>query len=612
MSIDGLSTTPHDLLHRVFGYKTFREGQENIIEHLIAGGDALVLMPTGGGKSLCYQIPALIRPGTAIVISPLIALMQDQVSALLQLGIRAAFLNSSLSNDMAIQVISQLQQGQLDLLYVAPERLVMSSFLELLRRIKIALFAIDEAHCVSQWGHDFRREYTQLFILQQYFPDVPRLALTATADPPTRADILKNLGLEHAQLFISSFDRPNIRYRVVPKQKPREQLLDFLATEHRTDSGIVYCLSRKKVDATATWLRQQGWDALPYHAGMDTAQRRLHQQRFSKEEDIVIVATIAFGMGIDKSNVRFVAHLDMPKSIEAYYQETGRAGRDGLPANAWLTYGIQDVIMLRQFLNSSDADEQHKQLEQHKLEAMLGYCELNTCRRQALLAYFGEKSSQPCGNCDVCLAPVTTWDGTEAAQKLLSCIYRVKQHSGHSFGVAHLIEVLLGTHNDKINKFQHDKVSTFGIGKDFTTEQWRSMFRQLMAAGCITPDPEGNGGLILTEQARPLLRGEQRVHFLAEWQPRKSPVKRVNRPMKFNRKDNELWNALREKRTELANVQNVPPYTIFHDSTITEMVQLRPTSLREFSQLNGVGQVKLQRYAQHFLKIIEAHQLIEE
>ena len=606
MSIHPLSTTPHDLLHQIFGYKTFREQQEAVIEHLIAGGDALVLMPTGGGKSLCYQIPALIRPGTAIVISPLISLMQDQVNALLQLGIRAAFLNSSLSTEVAREVITQLQQGQLDLLYVAPERLVMPSFLELLNQVKIALFAIDEAHCVSHWGHDFRREYTQLFVLHQQFPSIPRIALTATADPPTREDILYNLQLEHARVFITGFDRPNIRYRVVLKKNPKEQLLDFLASEHRTDSGIVYCLSRRKVDTTAAWLKQQGWEALPYHAGMDAAQRRLHQQRFSHGEDVVIVATVAFGMGIDKSNVRFVAHLDMPKSIEGYYQETGRAGRDGLPANAWLAYGIQDVIMLRQMLENSEADEQHKLLEQHKLEAMLGYCELTTCRRQALLAYFGEKSPQPCGNCDVCLEPVTTWDGTEAAQKVLSCIYRVKQHTGYGFGVMHLIDVLLGTHSDKVVKFQHHQVSTFGIGKEFTLEQWRSVFRQLMAAGCIALDPEGNGGLILTEQARPLLRGEQRIYFRAEWQSRKLS-KQVNRPAEFTREDKKLWSALREKRAELADIQNVPPYVIFHDSTISEMVQFRPTDLKEFSKLNGVGQRKLERYAHHFIAVIEKY-----
>ena len=606
MSIHPLSTTPHDLLHQIFGYKTFREQQEAVIEHLIAGGDALVLMPTGGGKSLCYQIPALIRPGTAIVISPLISLMQDQVNALLQLGIRAAFLNSSLSTEVAREVITQLQQGQLDLLYVAPERLVLPSFLELLNQVKIALFAIDEAHCVSHWGHDFRREYTQLFVLHQQFPSIPRIALTATADPPTREDILYNLQLEHARVFITGFDRPNIRYRVVLKKNPKEQLLDFLASEHRTDSGIVYCLSRRKVDTTAAWLKQQGWEALPYHAGMDAAQRRLHQQRFSHGEDVVIVATVAFGMGIDKSNVRFVAHLDMPKSIEGYYQETGRAGRDGLPANAWLAYGIQDVIMLRQMLENSEADEQHKLLEQHKLEAMLGYCELTTCRRQALLAYFGEKSPQPCGNCDVCLEPVTTWDGTEAAQKVLSCIYRVKQHTGYGFGVMHLIDVLLGTHSDKVIKFQHHQVSTFGIGKEFTLEQWRSVFRQLMAAGCIALDPEGNGGLILTEQARPLLRGEQRIYFRAEWQSRKLS-KQVNRPAEFTREDKKLWSALREKRAELADIQNVPPYVIFHDSTISEMVQFRPTDLKEFSKLNGVGQRKLERYAHHFIAVIEKY-----
>lgn len=601
-------TTPYDILRNVFGYTGFRDQQAAIIDHIIAGHDALVLMPTGGGKSLCYQIPALIRPGTAIVISPLISLMQDQVNALLQLGIRAAFLNSSLSSEEAREISAKLRQGQLDLLYVAPERLVMLSFLDLLAQIKISLFAIDEAHCVSQWGHDFRREYTQLYVLHQLFPAIPRIALTATADPPTREDILLNLQLTDASVFISGFDRPNIRYRVVSKKDSREQLLEFLATEHRTDAGIVYCLSRKKVEATAAWLKKQGWHALPYHAGMDAAQRRHHQHRFSYEEDVVIVATVAFGMGIDKPNVRFVAHLDMPKSIEGYYQETGRAGRDGLPADAWLAYGIQDVLTLRQMLANSEADEQHKLLEQHKLEAMLGYCELTTCRRQALLTYFGEPYTQPCGNCDVCLQPVLTWDGTEAAQKVLSCVYRVKKQTGYGFGVAHLIDILLGDHTEKVLKFQHHQVSTFGIGKELTLEQWRSVFRQLMAAGCIALDPESNGGLTLTDQARPILRGEQRIHLRSEWQPRKS-LRRANRPNEFSQSDKQLWNLLRTKRAELAEIQNVPPYTIFHDSTITEMVQFRPNSLAEFSRLNGVGQVKLQKYAQIFMDVIEKYQL---
>lgn len=603
-------TTPYDILRNIFGYNHFRDQQVAIIDHIIAGHDALVLMPTGGGKSLCYQIPALLRPGTAIVISPLISLMQDQVNALLQLGIRAAFLNSSLSPEEARLTTIKLQQEQFDLLYVAPERLVMPSFLALLSKLKIALFAIDEAHCVSQWGHDFRREYTQLYVLNQLFPSVPRIALTATADPPTREDILVNLQLTHARVFISGFDRPNIRYRVVSKKNSREQLLDFLAIEHRTDAGIVYCLSRKKVEATAAWLKKQGWHALPYHAGMDAAQRRHHQHRFSYEEDVVMVATVAFGMGIDKPNVRFVAHLDMPKSIESYYQETGRAGRDGQPADAWLAYGIQDVLTLQQMLANSEADEQHKLLEQHKLEAMLGYCELTTCRRQALLAYFGEQYSQPCGNCDVCLQPVSTWDGTEAAQKVLSCIYRVKKQSGYGFGVGHLIDVLLGETNEKTLKFQHHQVSTFGIGKELTVEQWKSVFRQLMAAGCIALDPESNGGLTLTDQARPILRGEQRIHLRSEWQPRKS-LRRTHRPSEFSQSDKKLWDRLRAKRAELAEMQNVPPYAIFHDSTITEMVQFRPNSLEEFKRLNGVGQVKLQKYAQIFMDLIEKHQLGE-
>ncbi len=461
--------TPLNILRNTFGYQNFRGEQENIINHILADGDALVLMPTGGGKSLCYQIPALIRPGVAIIISPLISLMQDQVIALQQFGIRAAFLNSSLTLDEARLVSRQLRQGELDLLYIAPERLMTSRFLDFLNTAQIALFAIDEAHCVSQWGHDFRTDYAQLSILHQRFPTIPRIALTATADEPTRRDIINHLGLDKAKIFIAGFNRPNIRYRVVQKKNARRQLLDFLQEEgYHGDAGIVYCLSRKKVEETAEWLNKQGWLALPYHAGLDSQVRKQNQTRFLREEGVIIVATVAFGMGIDKPNVRFVAHLDLPKSMEAYYQETGRAGRDGLPANAWMAYGLQDVVLLRRMMEQSDADEQHKRLERHKLESMLAYCELTTCRRQSLLEYFKDHLDQPCGNCDTCLEPVETWDGTEAAQKALSCIYR----TGQRFGVHYLIDVLLGKDNPRIKAQGHEQLSTFGIGQEFSEQQW--------------------------------------------------------------------------------------------------------------------------------------------
>lgn len=600
---------PLDILSTKFGYHTFRGEQEQIIDHVIAGGNALVLMPTGGGKSLCYQIPALIRPGVAIIVSPLISLMQDQVSALLQLGIRAAFLNSSLTFDQAREVSRRLRQGELDLLYVAPERLMTPQFLEFLETAKISLFAIDEAHCVSQWGHDFRPEYTQLAILPQRFPQIPRLALTATADGPTQRDIIKHLGLDDAKIFIASFDRPNIRYTVVPKDNPRRQLLNFLNAEHRGDAGIVYCLTRKKVEEIAEWLQKQGWNALPYHAEIPAHFRKHHQERFLREEGVIIVATIAFGLGIDKPNVRFVAHLDLPKSLEAYYQETGRAGRDGLPANAWMTYGLQDVVMLRKLMDTSVAEEQHKRVERHKLEAMLNYCEIATCRRQTLLAYFGDQLPQPCGNCDTCLEPVETWDGTEAAQKALSCIYR----TGQRFGVNYLIDVLLGKDNDRVKQFRHDRVSTFGIGKDLSKELWFSIFRQLVAAGLATVDIEGYGGLQLTEKARPLLRGEQRIYLRKDIKLKKKPDKDKKylrtSPSAFEGEQKVLWDALRTKRLELANAQNLPPYIIFHDSTLAEMVQYRPHTLQDFARLGGVGTRKLEQYGQQFLEVIEAHTL---
>ncbi|HEC84941.1 MAG TPA: DNA helicase RecQ [Thioploca sp.] len=600
--------TSQEILRNVFGYQHFRGEQENIIQHVLAGGEALVLMPTGGGKSLCYQIPALIRPGVAVVISPLISLMQDQVSALQQFGIRAACLNSSLTLDQARAVSEQLRQGELDLLYVAPEKLMTPRFLEFLDTTQLALFAIDEAHCVSQWGHDFRPEYTQLSILPQRFPTIPRLALTATADGPTQRDIIAHLGLQQAKVFIAGFDRPNIRYRVIQKQNARHQLLNFLTDEgHRGDAGIVYCLSRKKVDEIAAWLTTQGWLALPYHAGMDKEERKHNQMRFLREESVIIVATIAFGMGIDKPNVRFVAHLDLPKSLEAYYQETGRAGRDGLPANAWMAYGLQDVVMLQKWLDRSEADEQHKRIERHKLESILGYCEMTTCRRQALLAYFGEHLPNPCGNCDTCLEPVATWDGTEAAQKALSCVYR----TGQRFGVHYLVDVLLGKTNERIKMFGHDRVSTFGIGKELSMEQWHSAFRQLIAGGFVTVDIEGYRGLQLSENARPLLRGEQRLYLRKDIKPQKKNQNKYSRSSRvsFTDTDKILWEALREKRMELALAQNVPPYVIFHDSTLEEMVLKRPHTLKELAQIPGVGTRKLERYGQNFINVLDEHVL---
>ncbi len=595
-----MNSKPLAVLKAVFGYDKFRGQQQEVIERLIAGHDALVLMPTGGGKSLCYQIPSLIRPGVGIVISPLIALMQDQVSALLQLGVKAAFLNSTLSLEESRKIEQQLLNGELDLLYIAPERLTSARTGALFERIQIALFAIDEAHCVSQWGHDFRVDYLQLSLLHERFPDIPRIALTATADDKTREEIKLRLNLEQARLFLSGFDRPNIKYRIVQKQNARDQLIDFMRAEHAGDAGIVYCLSRKKVDATAEWLRAKGVNALAYHAGMDAGLRARHQHQFLMEEGVVIVATIAFGMGIDKPNVRFVAHLDLPKSVEAYYQETGRGGRDGLPADAWMAYGLQDVITLRKMLQDSNADEAHKRIEFHKLDAMLALCEQVHCRRQALLGYFGDTLEQPCGNCDTCLEPVNTWDGTLAAQKALSCIHRTSQR----YGVAYLIDVLRGKATERIVKAAHDKLSTFGIGVDIEEKQWHSVFRQLVARGLVAVDFERFGALQLTEACRPILRGEQQLMLRKDLMPEKiKGEKRASR--QFGKADDTLlWNALRAKRKMIAEAQNVPPYVIFHDATLMAMLEAKPANRSQMSLLSGIGQRKLELYADEFLAVI--------
>ena len=593
----------HDVLEAVFGYTEFRNQQQSIIEHLISGGDALVLMPTGGGKSLCYQIPGLVRPGVAVVVSPLIALMEDQVSTLVQLGVKAAVLNSTLSAMEARDVEQAMLNNELDLVYIAPERLLLPRTLDLLGRTDLALFAIDEAHCVSQWGHDFRPEYMQLSVLQERFAEVPRIALTATADEPTRKEIIQRLGLEQAETFLTSFDRPNIQYRITEKNNSKNQLLRFIKFEHPADAGIVYCLSRKKVESVAQWLKQQGLDALPYHAGLSSELRYEHQKRFLQEEGVIMVATIAFGMGIDKPNVRFVAHLDLPKSIEAYYQETGRAGRDGLPATAWMSYGLQDIVTLQQMLESSDAPETRKRVERQKLDAMLGLCEVTSCRRQVLLSYFNEHLAERCGNCDNCKTDVKTWDGTQAARKALSCVYR----TGQSYGVNYIVDVLLGKDNERIRRMGHHQLSTYAIGKEYEAKQWRGIFRQLVAQGFLNVDISGYGALKLNEKCRPLLRGEQSIFFrtLAKTTARASAGKEVQRFR--TQQQEELWEALRKLRRDIAEEQGVPPYVIFHDATLMEMVTYQPETHDQMSQISGVGSRKLELYADAFIDVIQLH-----
>lgn len=590
-----------DILKSTFGYREFRHHQAEIVDTLVNGRDTLVLMPTGGGKSLCYQIPAMLRDGVGIVVSPLIALMQDQVEALGQLDIRAAFANSSMDVRAQRQVENALLAGDLDLLYIAPERLLKEHTLNLLSRSRLALFAIDEAHCVSQWGHDFRREYQQLFILHQRFPDIPRIALTATADARTRKEIVSQLDLRDAAVFIDSFDRPNIRYTINEGQNARDRLWRFIELEHINDAGIIYCLSRKKVQAVATWLSAKGRTALPYHAGLSDETRRLHLQRFLYEDGVIIVATIAFGMGIDKPDVRFVAHLNLPKSIEAYYQETGRAGRDGQPANAWMAYGLQDVILLRQMSQESGADEQHKRVNWSKLEALLGLCEQTSCRRQALLSYFGEQLDGPCGNCDNCLEPPETWDGTEAAQKVLSCVYR----AGQRFGVNYIIDLLTGKSDERILRNRHDGLSTFGIGTGHTAAEWRSIFRQLVAQGYLVSDMIGHGTLRLTEKARPLLRGEHAMQMRRQRKPLKTKESKTVSFATLSGADSQLFEKLRAHRSQLAHQRAIPPYIIFHDKTLHEMAQQRPRNENDLRAITGVGEKKLLEYGAGFLNIVE-------
>ncbi len=589
-----------EILKSHYGYDQFRFRQAEIVQTLMDGGDTLVLMPTGGGKSVCYQIPSILRDGVGIVISPLIALMQDQVNALNTQGIRASFLNSSLTFEARQAVEQSLRDGCLDLLYVSPERLSTGDFFNLLGSIKIALFAIDEAHCVSQWGHDFRADYLRLKVLHESFPEVPRIALTATADRRTREEIVQQLGLQNASRFVHSFDRPNIFYRISEGQNNRQRLWQFIEDNHADDAGIVYCLSRKNVESVADWLAAKGRVALPYHAGMSNEQRALHQNRFLVEEGVIMVATIAFGMGIDKPDVRFVAHLNMPRTIEAYYQETGRAGRDGSPANAWLAYGVKDVINLRMVNQQSEADEGHKIQQHHKLEAMLGLCEQVGCRRQTLLAYFDEVIEHPCGHCDNCLQPPSTWDATEAARKALSCVYR----TGQRFGINYVIDILLGKSDHRIEHNGHHRLSTWGIGQDLSSKQWRSLFRQLLAFAYLETDSNLHGGLRLTQLAKPLLSGNANLH-LREVSESSGKSRQGSRRIVIEQTNQPLFERLRKLRKTLADENGVPPYVIFHDRTLHEMAAIQPLDIEQLAEINGVGEKKIDRFGRIFLREIE-------
>ncbi|SHH93457.1 DNA helicase RecQ [Pollutimonas bauzanensis] len=602
MTISSLET-----LQQVFGYDSFRGDQQAIIDHVVQGGDALVLMPTGGGKSLCYQIPALVRPGTGVVISPLIALMQDQVDALLELGVRAAFLNSSQDWRTSRDVEQAFLAGQLDLLYVAPERLLTERCLEMLSAGRISLFAIDEAHCVSQWGHDFRPEYLGLSILHERWPQIPRLALTATATTVTRREIAERLALDGAPHFVASFDRPNIRYRIIEKNEVRRQLLAFIQAEHQGDCGIVYCLSRARVEETAEFLCENGIAALPYHAGLSPAVRAANQARFLREDGMVMVATIAFGMGVNKPDVRFVAHIDLPKSVEGYYQETGRAGRDGLPATAWLAYGLQDVVQQRRMINESAGDDAFRRRLGAQLDAMLGLCETVSCRRQRLLAYF-QQDTGPCGNCDTCLEPPQAWDGTVAAQKILSAVYRLWRERGQRFGAGHLIDILRGKPTDRIKQYEHETMTVFGIGADLSEQAWRGVLRQLLAQSLLAVDQEGYGTLALTETSRAVLKGEQTLMF------RREPEKKTrnSRPASTRGKEaivlpgeaQQRFENLRAWRAEVARSHGVPAYVIFHDATLREIAMNCPQSLEDLGGISGVGVRKRDAYGEDLLRCV--------
>ena len=596
------------LLQTIFGYPDFRGQQAEIVDTLASGGDALVLMPTGGGKSLCYQIPSLLRDGVGVVVSPLIALMQDQVDALDEVGVRAAFLNSTQTSAQSARIEQQVRNGELDLLYVAPERLLTPRCMALLEASKIALFAIDEAHCVSQWGHDFRPEYIRLSVLHERFPEVPRIALTATADHQTREEIARRLQLEDGRQFVSSFDRPNIRYRIVEKDNARKQVLDFIETEHPGDAGVVYCLSRKKVDETTDFLKQNGIAALAYHAGMDQNLRSTNQSRFLREEGIVMVATIAFGMGIDKPDVRFVAHLDLPKSIEGYYQETGRAGRDGAPANAWMAYGLQDVVQQRRMIDESEADEAYKRIQGQKLDAMLGLCETIGCRRVRLLSYFGQESG-PCGNCDTCLHPPVSYDATVPVQKLLSTIYRVDQR----FGAGHVMDVLRGIDSEKVKQWKHDQLSTFGIGSEIGEQEWRAILRQVIAMGLVHVDSDAYNALKLTDDARPVLKGARPVQLRRYEKPAKPGRQKRTGSAKprgyveadLSRTEQEIFEKLRWWRVEKAREHNVPAYIIFHDATMREIAKAKPDTLDALRGVSGVGEKKLQTYGDEIVELVK-------